>query len=573
MSKLPYKSRLGFKMTFWIVILVLLTVSVTSAILYYNSYNMILNNVTNQAEIIATTIAKDIDQNAIEALQTEDDMTSDTHDMLGAYLAHVMEITGSKYIYLMRQVDDEMVYIIEGEDYNSDDPTFIGDPVEEIYEGYRLAFDGIISRDDKITHDENGSLLSAYAPIEKKDQVIAIVGVDYDASSEDQAFNHFRNLSMIIIISTLLLAFILAYVITSRLTKGIKKLLTASNKIAQGDLKINPVDYKSDSELGILVDSHNDMVVNINHLIVNIKSAVDILENTSDVLTKSADDLAMSGEEVSTAVIELAKGAELQASEASDSTSYVQTLTKVIDSMLNKLNEAVELAITMRDNSNKGLSGIEILNISMREDTIMRKEVSDIIKLLSDKSQSIGDIAETIDGIAEQTNLLALNAAIEAARAGEHGRGFAVVAEEVRKLAEQSTKSTDVIRGTITEITKLINDVDESMDASNMIATETLGKMTETKSLITDISASVESVVTQLDSIQSDVDTVKKTEEVVSKTMENISTIAQQSSAATQEISASIEEETSHTMNVADSSKELDKLIKNLSDSIAQYEI
>ncbi len=74
------------------------------------------------------------------------------------------------------------------------------------------------------------------------------------------------------------------------------------------------------------------------------------------------------------------------------------------------------------------------------------------VEALGTSSAQVGEIAGVIREIADQTNLLALNASIEAARAGEAGRGFAVVANEVRSLADRTTKATAKIDALIVKI-------------------------------------------------------------------------------------------------------------------------
>jgi len=385
------------------------------------------------------------------------------------------------------------------------------------------------------------------------------------AASEDQKeqlktlISESVNEILLVTLFSVLLGFVLVFVILNLYRKPMYELLEASDKISEGDLTVE-IKGTSRSEISLLSEAFGNMVANLRQLIREIQSGSLHLATLSEEMSASSEEVASASRKISETATEISHGAGMQTSKIVDITHAMQDMTHNIQEVADNTQKVSKNTNFVNDTVNNiGNVSKEVL-VKMGRIQSSVDETESVIKGLDSKSRQINEIVALITGIADQTNMLALNAAIEAARAGEHGKGFSVVADEVRKLAEESGSAAKNISGLIDEIRAVIGDTVESIEASKSDVKIGSSSVNEALDMVKGIVSTVNEITNMIEDVAAATEEQSASIEEITSTLEDISSISEQSAAGTQEAAAALEEQSASMSELASMANDLSLL-------------
>lgn len=369
-----------------------------------------------------------------------------------------------------------------------------------------------------------------------------------------------------------LIVTIFSIIFSNMLVSPLKQLSTCMGEVSKGNILIRS-EVNSKDEIGQLAIGFNKMMDDLNIMVNKVNQSSEHVTSIAHTLSSVTTEVAIAVDEVSNAIQEIAKGSTEQASETSRGADKMNDFSKEIQ---NVIDSASEVKVITDSTVEANISGKETLKeLDFTSESMINEysKVKEKAENLINTSSQISLIVGSISAIASQTNLLALNAAIEAARAGEAGKGFSVVAEEIRKLAEQSTRFAKEVSKHVLTIADDIKETVTMIEQLSISLNKTKEGIDVTREKFNDIDGLATRLYDEMEKVGLIFNELEKNRVSVFDSIQNISAVSQQAAASSEEVAASTEEVTASIEEIAATADQLNNMAMELKNTIEAFKI
>ena len=348
--------------------------------------------------------------------------------------------------------------------------------------------------------------------------VLGVVSMKVSLDSVESEVSAFRLKIAGVALGALGALLVIIYLLTRHfVTVPLDELRKGLSDIARGEGDLTRrLPVKGKDEVGQSAAVFNEMMENFNQLVRQVRDAASQVSSRVSSLSDSADRVTQSSQQQN-------EKSELAATSVEQLVSSISSIAQSAEHVQHQSQESLSRATEGSRNLNVLLGEMNVVERAV-------KEMADSVNNFVHNTEAITLMTREVKDIAEQTNLLALNAAIEAARAGEQGRGFAVVADEVRKLAEKSSRSASEIDAITASLSAQSVSVRRSIEAGLTHLESSQTAVSSVSDILQATNGSVAEVGHGLDAIAAATDQQRRFSSDVEASIEAIAGMARENS-------------------------------------------
>lgn len=213
-------SRVDVQVCIIVAIVVALSFACVYAFNYSVTYAEMIDSLKDRCDAISTSVDDTLDTSTFEGIDSSTDMDDPSYLAMQSSLERVKSSTGARYLYTAKRTDDgTFIYVVDGLPFESDDFRAPGDPIEEeIISEMNRALAGEVVYPNDIMDTGWGYVFVAYYPIHVGSEVIGVVGIEFDAQRQFEAFQIVRVGTLVIALAFLLVAIVVARAVFRRIS-------------------------------------------------------------------------------------------------------------------------------------------------------------------------------------------------------------------------------------------------------------------------------------------------------------------------------------------------------------------